>query len=336
MSDEICLSYKTSLLAFLFVDILKKASKTIFLKGSEMKTRKYSILALATVVCTVWLCVTVRGISLEEKQQLRRFGVSTLKGLTGVCPKVHLFPREGIRLLVVTENTLQTTMELELRKAGIKILSDANDPDAGLFTLTITIDKVEDFPLFSVGAGVSLSQHVGLLRNPKLRSHGSTWPLIPTPITYCVRLNVLEGLLKDIVADQSKKFCNDYLAANQRKQVKERKARAGTIDSIPDDKMTWVKCNNPQCKAEYEMSLKAYYKSVQKRFDPRTVMTPALICEKCGKPSLYKACKCGNPDCAVVFFCGSVPNDFFDRCPECGRSETEEIRKKRKRESTPR
>jgi hypothetical protein len=28
------------------------------------------------------------------------------------------------------------------------------------------------------------------------------------------------------------------------------------IDSIPDEKMTWVKCNNPSCKAEYQMSEK--------------------------------------------------------------------------------
>jgi hypothetical protein len=104
----------------------------------------------------------------------------------------------------------------------------------------------------------------------------------------------------------------------------------GTIDDIPDDKMVWVKCNNPQCKAEYEMGEKAYYKAVQERMDPRALATPALICETCGKASVYKAEKCANSECGVVFFSGSVPNDFADRCPECGKSETEEIRKRRK------
>jgi len=114
-------------------------------------------------------------------------------------------------------------------------------------------------------------------------------------------------------------------------QITSQRKETGGIDSIPDDKMTWVKCNNPQCKAEYEMSEKQYYKDIQARLNPAAMMsTPALICEKCGKPSVYKAEKCGNPNCGVVFLANSVPNDFADRCPKCGRSENEEIRKARK------
>lgn len=104
----------------------------------------------------------------------------------------------------------------------------------------------------------------------------------------------------------------------------------GTINDIPDDKMTWVKCNNPQCKAEYQMGEKAYHKAIQERMDPRSLATPSLICEKCGKASVYKAVKCANSECGAIFFSGSVPNDFADRCPECGKSETEEIRLRRK------
>lgn len=106
---------------------------------------------------------------------------------------------------------------------------------------------------------------------------------------------------------------------------------AGGIDSLPDDKMTWVKCNNPQCKAEYEMSEKEYFKDIQARINPASMLsTPALVCQKCDKPSVYKAYKCGNPNCGHVFISGIVPNDFPDRCPDCKRSETEEIRKARK------
>ncbi len=105
----------------------------------------------------------------------------------------------------------------------------------------------------------------------------------------------------------------------------------GGIDSLPDDKMTWVKCANPQCKAEYEMSQKKYFEEVQARINPAALMsTPAITCQKCNKPSVYKAYKCGNPSCGTVFVENSVPNDFPDRCPQCKRSETEEIRKARK------
>jgi hypothetical protein len=101
----------------------------------------------------------------------------------------------------------------------------------------------------------------------------------------------------------------------------------GGIDSISDDKMTWVKCSNPKCKAEYEMSEKQFFKEMEKRFNPMARTSPPLTCEKCGKDSLFRAIKC--PYCGVVFIRDSVPNDLFDRCPECGKSETEEIRKKR-------
>jgi hypothetical protein len=108
----------------------------------------------------------------------------------------------------------------------------------------------------------------------------------------------------------------------------------GGYQSLPDDKMTWVKCNNPQCKAEYEISEKDYFKEIEEkqRSNPAAMMftTPALTCQKCGKASVYKAYKCGNPDCGIVFLANSVPNDFADRCPKCGRSETEEIRNARK------
>jgi len=104
----------------------------------------------------------------------------------------------------------------------------------------------------------------------------------------------------------------------------------GGIDSLSDDKMIWVKCNNPSCKAEYEMSEKQFHKDMQERFNPMARNTPALTCEKCGKDSLYQAVKCANPSCGIVFIKGIAgKNDLQDRCPKCGQSETEEIRKKR-------
>jgi len=101
----------------------------------------------------------------------------------------------------------------------------------------------------------------------------------------------------------------------------------GGINAIPEGKMTWVKCSNPSCNAEYEMSEREYFKGVEERLNPIARTSPPLTCKKCGKESLFKAIKC--PYCDAVFFRDSVPNDHFDRCPECGKSETEEIRKKR-------
>jgi len=106
----------------------------------------------------------------------------------------------------------------------------------------------------------------------------------------------------------------------------------GGLEDIPADEMTWVKCTNPDCKAEYQMGLREYYKQVKERasLNPLAMAATTLICEKCGEPSVLQAVKCGNPDCGIIFVRGSVPGDHDDRCPKCKYSETEEIRKKRK------
>jgi hypothetical protein len=106
----------------------------------------------------------------------------------------------------------------------------------------------------------------------------------------------------------------------------------GTIDDISDAEQTWVKCLNKSCNAEYEMSLKEYFKFVTANANPMAPTAPALTCETCGEPSIYKAEKCQNAACGKVFRSGAVPNDFPDRCPTCKQSATEEIRKARKKE----
>ena len=106
----------------------------------------------------------------------------------------------------------------------------------------------------------------------------------------------------------------------------------GGIKDIPVDKMTWVKCTNSKCGAEYQMSEREYYTQVKERANanPLAMTATMLICEKCGKQTLAQAVKCENPDCGIVFVRGSVQGDFPDRCPECGHSATEESRKRRK------
>jgi ribosomal protein L40E len=106
----------------------------------------------------------------------------------------------------------------------------------------------------------------------------------------------------------------------------------GGLDSISEEDMIWVKCNNPACKAEYQMGRKGYHQYIQENVNPLAQTMPALVCEKCGEHSVYRAEKCQNPDCGIVFLRNSVPGDYADRCPKCKRSETEESRKRRKAE----
>ncbi len=105
----------------------------------------------------------------------------------------------------------------------------------------------------------------------------------------------------------------------------------GGVDGIPEGEMIWVKCNNPNCKAEYQMSARAYHKYMLENANPMAPTAPPLICKECGEPSAYRAEKCENPDCGIVFIQGSSgPGDFADRCPKCGQSATEKSRNRRK------
>jgi predicted RNA-binding Zn-ribbon protein involved in translation (DUF1610 family) len=104
----------------------------------------------------------------------------------------------------------------------------------------------------------------------------------------------------------------------------------GTLDSISDEEMIWVKCANKTCNASYKTGKKAYFKYIEEHGNPLAQSAPPLVCEKCGEQSIYRAEKCQNPSCGIVFFSNSVPNDYADRCPECKQSATEESRKRRK------
>ena len=95
-------------------------------------------------------------------------------------------------------------------------------------------------------------------------------------------------------------------------------------DSLPADAMTWMICRNPDCEANYQMSLRDFFTAIEEyhKQHPMTMATPGLICEKCGEESLYRAEKC--PKCDLVFETGSMgARDFADRRPKCGYSAME-------------
>jgi len=90
----------------------------------------------------------------------------------------------------------------------------------------------------------------------------------------------------------------------------------------------WVKCANKNCEAAYELDKKKYMELVQEEARRNVDATGpmAIICEKCGEQSAFKAEKCEK--CGEVFFYAAAgPGDFPDRCPKCGYSAMEEERK---------
>jgi ssDNA-binding Zn-finger/Zn-ribbon topoisomerase 1 len=94
--------------------------------------------------------------------------------------------------------------------------------------------------------------------------------------------------------------------------------------------LTWVKCNNPDCNAEYEMDT-AEFKGLiaeQKKLNLIYPGDPPVACKECGQLSLLQATKC--PKCGNVFFRGELgPTHFKDECPKCGYSEIKERRQQK-------
>ena len=108
-----------------------------------------------------------------------------------------------------------------------------------------------------------------------------------------------------------------------------RSGGSGGIQDIPrGEKMFWVKCNNSKCNAEYQIDQRDYYEQIQEKqkANPLSLQTPALNCEKCGEPSVFRGEKCEK--CGKVFFYGAS-KDYPDRCPDCKHSKMESERKAR-------
>ena len=101
----------------------------------------------------------------------------------------------------------------------------------------------------------------------------------------------------------------------------------GGLDKMQRGEMMWVKCNNPDCKSEYQIDKKDYFKYVEEHADPIRMNVPPLVCKDCGEESVFRAIKCEK--CELVFFkAAAAPGGgITDRCPECGYSKQEELRR---------
>jgi len=101
------------------------------------------------------------------------------------------------------------------------------------------------------------------------------------------------------------------------------------LNVIDPTEMIWVKCRNTDCGAVYEISKKEHAIFEREKRDPETGAVPGMTCKDCGQETVYRIEKCEK--CGATFERGSVPDDFSDRCPECGYSK-EEARRKASRE----
>ena len=199
-----------------------------------MKAKKYWIILVITVCCIIFLPMMVTGISPKEELQLKTFGISTLKGLKGVSVDVKLISNATAEL--ETEDNLQTLVEQELRKAGIKVFSDS-DPNIYVASLFVEVTALKPQtsrlikPFYYCTVRVHLLQDVVLVRNLAITTKASTWPYLTqpspdykwpylpnTPIGSARSKDGINKLIRSGIIGSVKNFCDDYLTANPPKQ----------------------------------------------------------------------------------------------------------------------
>ncbi len=100
----------------------------------------------------------------------------------------------------------------------------------------------------------------------------------------------------------------------------------GGLESVQGE--TWMKCVNPDCEAEFQISEKEYINFVNENIDPEAETIPPMQCPQCNEKSAYRATKCEK--CGTVFIQRPQPDGFSDRCPNCGYSKIEDLYKQSK------
>jgi ribosomal protein L37E len=103
--------------------------------------------------------------------------------------------------------------------------------------------------------------------------------------------------------------------------------RSGNANLVADlkGKTVWLKCNNPNCGAVYQIPAIDYAVAIEKKQTDDVSVILGLKCQKCGEDSAFRVEKCEK--CGNVFpFSAGAFGDFADRCPSCGFSKTEQMR----------
>jgi predicted RNA-binding Zn-ribbon protein involved in translation (DUF1610 family) len=114
---------------------------------------------------------------------------------------------------------------------------------------------------------------------------------------------------------------------------------AGSTVSLKSQSVGVV-CLNPDCGYKEAMDRSSYQQLVMEK-DDELGITPEdkamgrgrgvgtieipLTCPKCGEDSFISGHICGNPDCGEIF--PPQETDPRDKCPKCGYSRIEEIKK---------
>lgn len=143
--------------------------------------------------------------AVEERDDLKGLH---LKGLPGVDVMIGpLQPK--VEKYGLTEDAIKTTVELRLRRHGIRV-----NPSPLVLHIIVNVLVDEEFDCTAVNVLVELLRPAVLLFNPKTQTSAAIWS---KSIINLAPLDEITGVMKGVqtLVDE---FINDYLAANPKEQ----------------------------------------------------------------------------------------------------------------------
>ena len=168
------------------------------------------VLSKKLMIVLLFIMVFVTDVNAQELSE----GVQSLKGIKGVFVIIEKLTPD-IEKDGLTKNQIQTDVELKLRLAGIKVLTEEEsfkEPGSPLLYITVNALKIEALSAYSFSIGVSLKQDVNLTRNSEIKNyHVATWGI---EIVGFTAKNSVVNDIRDYVKNLEDMFLNDYLTAN--------------------------------------------------------------------------------------------------------------------------
>lgn len=163
---------------------------------------------IATSVALVVLLL-LPGVSNARRQ------IDALVGLKGVQVKVQKISPDAERM-GLTEDQIKTDVELRLRKAGVRVLTEKEvDETPGQPALYVREDTIvmQDFPIIVNSISVELEEWVTLPRGSQPYVIIIIWSTSQTTPMGAGKIQQIRGQVGWLVD----RFIHDYLAANPKK-----------------------------------------------------------------------------------------------------------------------
>jgi len=174
----------------------------------RLKRLRWSSIKKPSVMALAFMLVHVSP-ALSDSPRER----ATLAGLTGVGVVVEAMDPDAEKDGLTT-STLRTEVELKLRQAGIRVLTEAERavaPGSPFLYLRVATMKSDGVGVYIYNITLELVQEVRLTRNPAITMLATTW-----------RVGGFLGIIqhrnlsqvRESVRDVMDQFLNAYLAAN--------------------------------------------------------------------------------------------------------------------------